>query len=136
MPHSTMTSQATNLDIDRATLIHAQQVILESLVPSRQDTPTPSNIQDEINNDNISNPLLDQPTPSLAQAIVLMTEELRQRDSPSKQAQRRKNLIPLTVLTLRSSTTSYSSVTSISETTPHTPNIMQKSLLPLLIFKE
>ena len=77
MPRSMMTSQATNLNIDRATLIHAQQVIPESPVPSHQDTPTPSNIQDKINNDNISNPLLDQPTPSLPQAIVLMTEELR-----------------------------------------------------------
>ena len=55
-----MTSQATNLDVDRATLIQTQQVIPESQVPSRQNTPTPSNIQDEINNDNISNPLLDQ----------------------------------------------------------------------------
>ena len=84
MPRSTMTSQATNLDVDRATLIQTQQVIPESQVPSRQNTPTPSNIQDEINNDNISNPLRDQPTPSLAQAIVLMTEELHRRDSPSK----------------------------------------------------
>ena len=78
MPRSTMNSQATNLDVDRATLIHAQQVILESPVPSRQDTPTPSNIQDEINNDNISNSLQEQSNPSLAQAIVLMTEELCQ----------------------------------------------------------
>ena len=71
-----MTSQATNLDEDRATLLQS----------ARQDSPTPhthtpDNAQD---NDLVSNPPSDQSTPSLAQAIMLMTAELRRQDSPPK----------------------------------------------------
>jgi hypothetical protein len=89
MPRSTLNSQATDLDIDRATLIQnvqqgAPESSPESPTPSHQDTPTPTNAQDEIDNDLLSNPLHDQSTPSLAQAIMLMTAELRRRDTPSK----------------------------------------------------
>ena len=83
MPRSTINSQSTNLNVDRATFVQDQQVITESPVPSCQNTPTPSNIQDEPNNDNIS--LQEQSSPSLTQAIMLMTEELHRGDSsPSK----------------------------------------------------
>ena len=83
MPHSTINSQSTNLNIDWATFVQEQPVIVESPTQSHQNTPTPSNIWDEPNNDNIS--LQEQSSPSLAQAIMLMTEELHRRDSsPSK----------------------------------------------------
>ena len=87
MPRSTMNSQATNLDVDRATFV-AQSTAPESPEESRQNTPTPNdptpNIPDENDVDNISTSLHDQSTPSLAQAIMLMTAELRRRDSPPK----------------------------------------------------
>ena len=83
MPRSTINSQSTNLNIDWATFVQEQPVIAETPTQSCQNTPTPSNNQDEPNNDNIS--LQEQSSPSLAQAIMLMTEELRHRDStPSK----------------------------------------------------
>ena len=136
MPRSTINSQSTNLNVDRATFVQDQQVITESPVPSRQNTPTPSNIQDKPNNDNIS--LQEQSSPSLAQAVMLMTEELHCQDSsppkPTPTNSKVKEL--LTVLTLRSSTTSSSSVTFTSATTLHTPMTTLKSLLPLLIFEE
>ena len=83
MPRTTINSQSTNLNVDQATFVQEQSVITETPTQSRQNTPTPSNIQDEPNNDDIS--LQEQSSPSLAQAIMLMTEELRHRDSsPSK----------------------------------------------------
>ena len=54
MPYSTINSQSTNLNVDRATFVQDQQVITEPPIPSHQNTPTPSNIQDQPNNDNIS----------------------------------------------------------------------------------
>ena len=75
MPRTTINSQSTNLNIDRATLVQEQPVIAETPTQSRQNTPTPSNIQDKPNNDDIS--LQEQSSPSLTQAIMLMTKELR-----------------------------------------------------------
>ena len=78
MPRSTMNSQATDLDIDRATLIQN----VRQGPPEPPESPSPPH--QEIDDDLLSNPLHDQSTPSLAQAIMLMTAELRRRDSPSK----------------------------------------------------
>jgi hypothetical protein len=85
-----MNSQAADLVVDRATLAQqARSVNPDSPIPSRQNTPVPNiaqddNAPDENDDDKISSHLQDQSTPSLAQAIMLMTAELRRRDTPSK----------------------------------------------------
>ena len=67
MPRATINSQSTNLNVDRATFVQEQSVITETPTRSRQNIPTPSNIQDEPNNDDTS--LQEQSSPSLAQAM-------------------------------------------------------------------
>jgi hypothetical protein len=75
MPRNTRNSQATDLDIDRD--------VQETPTQSRQGTPT--GFQNENDDDNNNAPdLQDQTNASLAQAIMLMTAELRRRDAPPK----------------------------------------------------
>jgi Ty3 transposon capsid-like protein len=88
MPRNTLNSRATDLDVDRAAQVQNAQIVPDFPTHSRQNTPTPSNNQDQLDDqnddDHISNSFQDQTTPSLAEAIMLMTAELRRRDTPSK----------------------------------------------------
>jgi hypothetical protein len=49
-----------------------------------QDPTTPTNNPDVFEQDPPDNPFTEQTTPNLAQAIMLMTNELRRRDTPAK----------------------------------------------------
>ena len=49
-----------------------------------QDPTTPTNVFDQDPQDPPGNPFTEQSTPNLAEAIMLMTNELRRRDAPAK----------------------------------------------------
>jgi len=62
----------------------ASRPVPPSPSPAPQEPTTPINSQDDFHLDQPDNPFTEQTTPNLAQAIMLMTNELRRRDTPSK----------------------------------------------------
>src|SRR5271163_1005311 len=90
MPRNTMTSQATAIqDIDRAS--HVSNVRTER--QSRPASPTPEAPRTPTNHNNRddspghtpgNNPFSDHSVPDLAQAIMMMTQELRRRETAPK----------------------------------------------------
>jgi len=65
----------------------ASRPVPPSPSPAPQEPTTPINSQDDFHLDQPDNPFTEQTTPNLAQAIMLMTNELRRRDTPSKTLQ-------------------------------------------------
>ena len=63
--------------------------ILPSPTPLPQNPTTPPDNQDDFYQDPLDNPLTEQSTPTLAEAIMLMTNELRRRDASSKSLNRK-----------------------------------------------
>ena len=88
MAPRTRNSQLTNLEVEVAsTSQNAQEEPpeLEDRSPTPQNVVTSANARDDAeDNDPPSNPNTPPPTPNLAQAIMLMTNELRRRDAPPK----------------------------------------------------
>ena len=91
MPCTTIAAQANNLGIDRATLAQACQLPPDSPTPQNPDPATPTNQTNDTPHDpdefeDLRNPFANQTTPNLAEAIMLMTQEIRRRDTAPKVA--------------------------------------------------
>src|SRR5271169_2943761 len=89
-PRTTLVSQAVVQDVDRTTLAQAHRNRPDSPTPSNQrdrDPSTPTNRtahdkeQDQDESDNESNPFSKQSSPNLAEALMLITHELRRREA-------------------------------------------------------
>ena len=86
-PHTTRNSQLTDIEVNIAMTsqnIQQEPQEQESLTPTLHEPITPTNTRDDNDNDPPSNPFTQQSTLNLAQAIMLMTNELCYYDAPLK----------------------------------------------------